>query len=410
MFELSHIAKSLWRNKFTPALMVLQLTVTYVVVSYALAYMFPKLDFISRTLGLPEKELIFVRSANIGNEPSPKGYVEKDLEAIKSIGGVVDVVPTCSLPLYSELGYVSVGVANDGIGTLQARELGSTTSTLKVMDLKLLQGRNFSEDEIQNHQSSDQQLIAPTIISQHLAKSLFGFSDPVGRVIYTHYSRGYKVVGVIGDFLSTTRDVDFASSIMLVPVSLTGASKRYIVRVEPGRGDEVISQVEDKLLKHHQHRVIYDLVSLASAKNMKYGVHYAVIDLTLVVITFLAFTNALGVYGLTSFSVHRRKNQIGIRRALGASKLDIFRYFILESGVICISALLAGVLLSVLINSYLADSLNIQKLSITYLTYSAIIVLVLNFTASWVPASQAANKSPSIASQKNSRSSDRESI
>ena len=60
------------------------------------------------------------------------------------------------------------------------------------------------------------------------------------------------------------------------------------------------------------------------------------------VIVLLVFVTSLGIIGLTSFSVAERTRQIGTRRALGAQRADILRYFLLENWLVTTLGLASG--------------------------------------------------------------------
>ena len=65
-----------------------------------------------------------------------------------------------------------------------------------------------------------------------------------------------------------------------------------------------------------------------------------------IVIFLLIFVTSLGIVGLTSFSVAERTRQIGTRRALGAQRKDILRYFLLENWIVTTMGLTLGILLA----------------------------------------------------------------
>ena len=64
-------------------------------------------------------------------------------------------------------------------------------------------------------------------------------------------------------------------------------------------------------------------------------------------INMLTAVTALGIVGLASFSVNRRTRQIGIRRALGASKVAVLRYFMTENLMISLVGVLIGAALTI---------------------------------------------------------------
>ena len=86
--------------------------------------------------------------------------------------------------------------------------------------------------------------------------------------------------------------------------------------------------------------------TLSEVKNETYMVTHAMVKMLTGVIGFLILVTSLGIVGLTSSSVTQRIRQIGTRRALGATKGDIVRYFLVENGVITGFGLVFGIALA----------------------------------------------------------------
>jgi putative ABC transport system permease protein len=116
-----------------------------------------------------------------------------------------------------------------------------------------------------------------------------------------------------------------------------------------------------------------------------------------VVCGLLLTVTALGVVGLTSYWVSQRTRYIGLRRALGAQRLDILRYFHLENLIIAGTGVLVGVALSVCANTRLAADFSITRMSGAFVCGGAAIVLTLCQAAVVWPALRAASISPAMA-------------
>jgi|GEM_PF-2852764 len=79
------------------------------------------------------------------------------------------------------------------------------------------------------------------------------------------------------------------------------------------------------------------------------------------------FGTALGIVGLTSFSVRQRTKQIGTRRALGARRIDIVRYFMTENWLITSIGVSLGAVLAVALNYWLVNLYSIPPISWYYI-------------------------------------------
>ncbi|MCV6615308.1 MAG: FtsX-like permease family protein, partial [Cellvibrionaceae bacterium] len=108
---------------------------------------------------------------------------------------------------------------------------------------------------------------------------------------------------------------------------------------------------------------------------------------------------ALGIGGLVSFAVASRKKQIGTRRALGASRGDIIRYFIGENLLIATLALGLGACLALLLNHYLMQNYALERLQPSFIFGTILLVLAISQLATLLPALKAASVSPAIATR-----------
>lgn len=112
----------------------------------------------------------------------------------------------------------------------------------------------------------------------------------------------------------------------------------------------------------------------------------------------LAIT-ALGIVGLASFSVRQRTRQIGTRRALGARRIDIVRYFMTENWLITSIGVTLGAALAVGLNYWLVNLYSIPPISWYYIPVGILCLWTLGLLAVLGPALKAAAIPPAIATR-----------
>ena len=112
------------------------------------------------------------------------------------------------------------------------------------------------------------------------------------------------------------------------------------------------------------------------------------------VISALLLVTALGIVGLASFWVQQRRRQIGVRRALGATRSDILSYFQTENFLIVSGGIVLGMLLAFAINLLLMQHYELPRLPLYYLPIGALSLYVIGQLAVLGPALRAAAVPP----------------
>jgi len=108
---------------------------------------------------------------------------------------------------------------------------------------------------------------------------------------------------------------------------------------------------------------------------------------------------SLGIVGLTSFSVTQRYRQIGTRRALGATRAAILRYFLVENWVITGLGLAIGLALSFALNQVLVSIADAPRLEWGLLASSLFLFWLVGLMAALLPAMRGMKISPVIATR-----------
>jgi len=118
-----------------------------------------------------------------------------------------------------------------------------------------------------------------------------------------------------------------------------------------------------------------------------------------VICVILLGVTAAGIVGLTSFWVGQRHRQIGVRRALGARKVDILHYFQMENLLIAGIGSVVGVALAIGLNLLLMKHYEMDRLPVLYVLAGVVVVLLLGQGAVFAPARRASNVPPVVATR-----------
>ncbi|MBU1436774.1 MAG: FtsX-like permease family protein, partial [Gammaproteobacteria bacterium] len=186
---------------------------------------------------------------------------------------------------------------------------------------------------------------------------------------------------------------------MLVPYQMETRNSRYIIRTEPGRRDELMPIIEKALAESNKNRIIRSVTSLEDTREESYRSHNALNRILLLVIVILTLITAFGIVGLAMFSINRRRRQIGTRRALGATQLQVMRYFMLENFLISTLGVVIGAAAAIGLNIWLVSKFELAPLQPTLLIFGVLALYVVGQLAVFYPARKAAAISPATATR-----------
>ena len=193
----------------------------------------------------------------------------------------------------------------------------------------------------------------------------------------------------------------FVWNATLAPVRLDANFSRYAIRAKPGRLEAAMHAVTPALYKTNPLRVLDDdsVRSFAQIRGEAYRADVGMAILMGVVCIILIGVTAAGIVGLTSFWVGQRRKQIGVRRALGARKIDILHYFQLENLAIACGGAAIGILLALMLNFWLMRNFGMDRIPVPWVLVGVAAVLLLGQFAVFVPARRASNVPPVAATR-----------
>jgi putative ABC transport system permease protein len=97
--------------------------------------------------------------------------------------------------------------------------------------------------------------------------------------------------------------------------------------------------------------------------------------------------------------VSTRTKQIGTRRAVGARRRDIIRYFLVENWMITSGGILLGCVFALAVGYWLSYEYQLPRVDLYYLVAGVVVLWALGVLAAWQPARRAAKVSPALATR-----------
>jgi len=158
-------------------------------------------------------------------------------------------------------------------------------------------------------------------------------------------------------------------------------------------------EIEELLAQSNENRIIEEMRTMNEVRHRSYLGDAAMIKMLTFIIVLLTAITGLGIVGMASFSVTRRTRQIGVRRALGASRPAILRYFMIENFIISGVGIVVGGILAVALNIAMVRAFSLTPLAWYVVPIAMVVLWVVGQVAVAGPARRASNISPAIATR-----------
>ncbi len=335
-------------------------------------------------------------------------------DRLKRAPGVREVVLSEAAPFGPQAAVNTLTAAGGGVTPDQVVS-GIAKNTVgpnyfAALNATIVAGREF--DIRDQHMEVSRSRAIPVVINQAAAHALFGTAEPVGRRILES-SKSYDVVGVVRDLSAPLSQTAQGQGIVVVPVvylPLTRAEFAHpplngmIVMVRSDRGPDSMESVRRELAAIDPNVAIFNVHTLGGqvADTLAYlhlsGYIYGGIGVFGMVLA------AIGLAGVTAYSVARRRKEIGIRMALGARQGQVLRLVMQEGGGLVLVGSFVGMVgavmlsrLMVAFSSAFGPSFESGARDPRLLLGAPLLLALLAMLACYVPARKSARIDPLLA-------------
>jgi putative ABC transport system permease protein len=407
MRELSFrpILATLRRHKLVALLLLLQVAATCAVVCNVGAMVVHRLQRMSMSSGVDEDALELVQVRDLQPHSDVLARHQADLARLRTIPGVQSVAAVDALPFSRDTWRVGSHPArgDDASGGISLTLYNGTPGELATLGIKLLAGRDFVATDYVPMRVKDNWAglddVGALIVSRDVAAHYFPGGHAVGQSIRID-KRDRVIVGVFDHLAAPSpgkRDVpDYT---VFAPMLPDDTSVTYVMRCRPDACDAIGRQASDALLAIARDRLLDSPKRLSDLRDDYFRRDRTMAGLLVVAALGLLFVTALGIAGLANFWVQQRTRTIGIRRAIGATRGDILRYFQAENLLIVGGGVALGMALAVGLNLWLMRHYELPRLPLAALPLGALALCVLGQLAVLAPALRASRVPPVVATR-----------
>jgi putative ABC transport system permease protein len=397
------ILATLRRHRTAAVLIVLEIALTCAIVSNAVFLVGERLSRMQRASGVAEDELLRIQvTTGIGKEEDVEPLTREDLATLSAIPGVRKVAWTSQVPFGKSSDNVELRFTRDQLhASANATIYFGSEDLLETFGVKLVAGRDFTRDEYVDWRNVTGLAVTPVIITRAVSERLWPGQSALGQTLYLVNS-AFRVVGILDRLVRPnefhgTANFELA---MVVPFRLGYvAVENYVLRVDPERHDEVLAAAAAALERRGPGRIVLEKQTMQEVRDEYFRGDRAMAWLLVAVCAALLIVTALGIVGLASFWVQQRTRQIGIRRALGATRGQILRYFQSENLLLATFGIALGMALAYGINLLLMQRYELARLPPQFLPIGAVSLWVLGQLAVLGPALRAASVPPAVATR-----------
>ena len=398
--EFRPIFSALRRSPTGAILVALQIALALAITVNSIYIVQQRLDKIGREKGIDVENIFVVSFAPVGKDFNGEVVMREDVQLLRSLPGVVDATTSNAVPLSgggsSNMYYTEPGEkgAESPVNYFMVDEHG-----LDTLGVKLAEGRNFEPSVVTYYDRNSSAFVPEVIISRAVAQELFKDEPALGKTVYDSLGSPARVVGLYDVMLGSWPTWEKLDHTALHPAIADAQQSVYIVRAQPGKRNELMKLAEDRLNALDNGRIITRVRSLEQIAAGSYSDDRAMAVYLSIVTLMLVGIAALGIFGLAAFNVSTRTKQIGTRRAVGARRTDVVRYFLVENGLITSVGVLVGCVLALLLGFWLSTTFELPRLNLYYLVGGVAVLWVVGLSAALVPARRAALVSPAIATR-----------
>ena len=235
------------------------------------------------------------------------------------------------------------------------------------------------------------------IVSQSAAATLFPGEDPIGKQVRPAAAtndKWYTVIGVVEDV--KVDDLRRKSPEPMVYLPGVSPSPAYVLK--SSRADQLEPDVRAIIREFIPESPMYRIFTMERlAANAMASLSFTMLMVSIAAVLALVL-GAVGLYGVLSYGAAQRRQEIGVRMALGAEAKTVRRMFVRQGGQVALLGVVVGALAAVGLTRYIQTLLfDVQRLDLAAFAGMSALMLAVALLASYIPAHRASRVDPVIA-------------
>lgn len=319
------------------------------------------------------------------------------LESVRRLPGVESAAIADNLPLSGGIGWGGISIEgyqpSAGQEMIQADVRVAGVGYFETMAIPLIKGRLFDE-----HDTKDSAQVI--VIDEHMARNYWPNANPIGGRI--KFGSGEKnpwmtIVGVVGSVKQYDLENE-ARVTFYVPASQGLGGTMYLVVRTNVAPTSVAATIASQVRSMDPNVPIFDVKTMDQRLSESLARRRFAMLMLGVFAGFALLLAVVGIYGVISYSVAQRTNELGIRVALGARQIDVLRLILSGGFKLILIGIALGLVLSFVVTRFLSTLLfGVRTTDLFTFSVLPVLLVVVGLLACYLPARRAAKVDPLVA-------------
>jgi predicted permease len=313
------------------------------------------------------------------------------LEDVRSVPGVQNAAETTNVLLSGSTWTHGVRIGGvDG----SSRFTYASPSYFATMGIPVITGRGFAATD-----RADSPYVL--IVNQAFVRKYFGDKQPLGQLVQVmpepqYPARTYEVVGTIADtkYNDLRKELEPMAFVPIdqLPVTVQGPGTQMVIASNDGAG--AVAAIRRKIATEHPDMIL-------QFRDFQQGIRDNLVgDRMMAMLSgffgvLAALLVVVGLYGVLSYFITQRRNEIGVRIALGAQRWQVIGLVMRDTASMLVIGVVLGTALALIAGRAATTMLfGLKPYDIATLIFAIVLLAAIAVLASWLPALKASRLNP----------------
>lgn len=388
---LKHLLKLIWNKKKQNFLLMVEMLISFLIMFAVFTLAVYNYQNLRRPMGMEYKDVWALSFYGIDDKGANQDSLNAFYGALKqSISNAPEVAAVSYISNNSPF---SMSTSNSNVSykkiTVMADQYATDDDYARVLKPVILSGRWYSKQD-------DAAKYPPVVINNTLKEQLFPAEDPLGKLLPLGDDRQLRIVGVVQDMKDKGDYQPRNGGLFTRTLNGNyGGRNRMLVKIKPGADPGFESRLYKQVAGMLPDATV-EIEHLTDKRILKNNMTLVPLLIVLVIAGFLVINVSLGLFGVLWYNISKRKAEIGLRRAIGASGNAITRQVVNETLVLTTLSLLLGLFFAV--QFPLLNIFNLPgSVYVPAIVLATLFIYLLVVVCAFYPGRQAANIYPAVA-------------